>query len=240
MKKIIIVLFIVTLAYSVLSADYDFRLKVGYISFNMKHLKNLQKEILQELLWDGIDAKAFDNFPSTLSYQIQYLKNSERSKLGFCFEFASTGSRLDYRDYSGKYSFDQILNRYSFGFHGEQIPFPKISHNLIQYIQVSYLLTTLEWKERLEIYEVASDNSSTTFLSHGGAVELGFSYILLKTPMLIMLDLGGCITYSQTFFLEKNYDAKLSSEKGLVSPTWAGYKVGFTVKYNLMKLLNKF
>ena len=235
MKKLIIVLFIFSLTHNVLSADYDFRLKIGYISFNMKHLKDLQKEILDGLHWDGIDAKAFDNFPSTLSYQIQYLKKTKGSKLGFCFEFVSTGSRLDYRDYSGKYSFDQILNRYSFGFHGEQTPFIKISNNLIQYIQVSYLLTTLELQERLEIYDATLDNSSTTFLSHGGALELGFSYILFKSPLVIMFDLGGSITYSQAFFWEKNSDAKLSSEKGLVSPTWAGYKVGFTLKYDFNK-----
>ena len=79
------------------------------------------------------------------------------------------------------------------------------------------------------------DNSSTTFLSHGGALELGFSYILFKSPLVIMFDLGGSITYSQAFFWEKNSDAKLSSEKGLVSPTWAGYKVGFTLKYDFNK-----
>ncbi len=212
--------------------EHVFRMKISYLNFNIPHIKNLQNEVLVEINQSGINAKILDNYPNTLSYQLQLLKKYENSKIGFFFEFASTGSRIDYRDYSGKYSFDQILNRYALGFHGEQIPLPNITDNLVQYIQFSYLFTTFDLQEKVEIFGETLVDSSTLFFSNGGGLELGISYIFLEKPLLVMFDVSGSITYSQTFFLHDNYDAKLSSEEGLVRPTWSGIKFGIVIGYN--------
>jgi hypothetical protein len=231
MKKLFVIIFIISLALKVHSDAYDFRMKIGYITFNMKHLKELQNEILEDINSIGIQSKKFGNYSNTLSYQIQFL----RKKTGFFYEFASTGSRIDYRDYSGNYTFDQILNKHAIGFHGEHNPIPQFTDNLIQYIQIAYTFTTLDYKERVKVFGENLADSSTLFYSKGGSLELGVSYKLLEEPILVMFDVGGSVAYSQAFYLKGNSDAQLSTEENLVNPTWSGFKVGFTFSYDFKK-----
>ena len=217
---------------NIIAMDYIPRVKVNYATFNMLNLKHLQDDILLDLNSSGIDAIILDDYPNILSYQFQFLKEFNKMKLGFYVEFSSTGSRIDYRDYSGNYTFDQILSHYSLGIHSEYNPIPDRTDRIIQYFQISLQFNTLKLNENVEIFDEELYDSSTSFVSHGFGFDTGFNYILLRNPIVIMLDIGGHFSFSQTLHLEDKKEAELYSSKGKVSPNWSGFRFGIIIGYS--------
>jgi hypothetical protein len=60
--------------------------------------------------------QTIDDFPPTLTYGGQIsIKLSERLGVGTAYQYYTTGSRIGARDYSGTYSFDQIISAHSPG-----------------------------------------------------------------------------------------------------------------------------
>jgi hypothetical protein len=197
----------------------------------MSNLKHLQNDILNSIHENDINAKIIDNYPDAISYQIQYISKIKDFTLGCFFRFTSTGSRIDYRDYSGRYTFDQTLDHFSFGLINERIPIPSISKRLIQFVQASLILNSLSFDEYLEIFGDPITEDSTKFLSTGCGFDIGFGYILWYKPFQIRLDIGGHISFNSTFYLQDNRNAKLYSSKGKVTPNWNGLMIGITIGY---------
>jgi hypothetical protein len=78
---------------------------IGYSTFSMGDLKELQNELLNQLPFDG---KIVESFPGYLNYSINISLARPTLYYGIVLGRTSTGARISYSDYSGSYSLDQL------------------------------------------------------------------------------------------------------------------------------------
>ncbi len=89
----------------------------GIAFFNETDLKKLNTDVISIL---PFEVQTINDFPSTICYGGYVLTplNSWFS-LGLNYQYYTTGSRLGASDYSGSYSFDQIISAHAPGIHVE-------------------------------------------------------------------------------------------------------------------------
>lgn len=231
MKKLIIsILILLIFSSSPAFMKITPRLKFCYMTFALNSLKHFQEDLYNEIINDGIEVKKIDNFPNTISYQIQFLTEAPKCTVGLALEFASTGSRLDYRDYTGNYTIDQILNHFSLGIILEKVPFPEKNSKLIQYINLATLFDSYTIKEELKIFGEVINSNENSFSALGYGFETGFRYILLQKPLIMMLNIGYQATFHQSFRFSNDYNVELHSSRGAVKPDWNGFRLGIIIQ----------
>lgn len=120
-------------------------------------LKELNQTARDELTFD---TEFTDNFPATFYYGIYYIFRISRSiYAGPDYKFHTTGSRLAYRDYSGSYTFDQIISTHSVALRFEAAPGsrknPQVSLNALFGINIA----TWRISEKLAIGEQEESSS---------------------------------------------------------------------------------
>ena len=76
---------------------------MGYGSYSMYSIRNLQKEIITK---SGMNATPNSNFPAYWLYGLSVSRKYDSSRFGFDLEFMSTGARSSVADYSGQYFSD--------------------------------------------------------------------------------------------------------------------------------------
>ena len=84
----------------------DFALNVGYATFKMTDLKQMQKE---QLSYMPVDAKITNSFPGYLNYSIDAVFYDSTYFVGVLLGHTSTGGRINYTDYSGSITYDQLV-----------------------------------------------------------------------------------------------------------------------------------
>lgn len=103
-------LIFVLLSYGV-QAQLKISGSVGYGTYYMGDIRDWQKQVKANL---PVDAQALSTFPGYLNFEggISYDSKS-KFFIGGIFGYGSTGSRLAYSDYSGSFTFDQLVKYYS-------------------------------------------------------------------------------------------------------------------------------
>jgi hypothetical protein len=92
--------------------DYNF--------FNMSDLKVLQNEVLDDFQVLNIHGEIVHSYPPYYGFEIGLLfplskDTKNKTFIGGQFAYTSTGGRIDYRDYTGELTIDQVAVLYSFG-----------------------------------------------------------------------------------------------------------------------------
>lgn len=119
-KKILIILFVFSVVFGKAQENLP-KLKVeiagGFSTYSFENLERLNTEVAENL---PFGTAVVDNFPYRIFYGGSVLlRLADWYSAGPAYEFHTTGSRIGARDYSGSYSFDQILTTHQLGLENE-------------------------------------------------------------------------------------------------------------------------
>lgn len=121
MKQLSILIIILLFCFQGFTQEDRLNLKLGafggYASYSFDNLKNLNDQLIDQL---PFNASVIDNFPSRVYFGGSVLiRICNWYYIGPVYEFHSTSSRVGAKDYSGIYSFDQILTTHQLGIENE-------------------------------------------------------------------------------------------------------------------------
>jgi len=123
-------------------------------------LKEINRTVQNGL---NFETKLTDNFPATFYYGMYLLFTIDRNlSIGPDYQFHTTGSRLAYRDYSGSYTFDQILSCHSPAIRVEATPGKSKNPQFCFSALFGINITTWRISENLIVGEV-HEGSETRF-----------------------------------------------------------------------------
>jgi hypothetical protein len=89
-----------------------FELQTGFASYDFSSIIKARNEAIKTL---PFPAKVTDDYPKNpyFQFEIDYIMKS--IELGIVYSHLSTGSRVQYADYSGEYLFDNIISNNEYG-----------------------------------------------------------------------------------------------------------------------------
>jgi hypothetical protein len=115
-KKILILIFLVLAAFTIVAQEYetkDFKIGIS-VGGALLFTGELQKINNEAISSSPFNLETINNFPPNFTYGGFVLnKMGKRLALGPGYIFYTTGSRIGVKDYSGQYSFDQIISAHS-------------------------------------------------------------------------------------------------------------------------------
>lgn len=199
----------------------------------MDNLKTLQKSVATSA---PVSLKEVSSFPPFFHFGGRFLHDlSQTLSLGACIEYGSSGSRFDYRDYSGYIQYDQLTNYWQVSFsspYRKSIGSSKFSFILdgLPGITLTNLslnfdqkIGTSESRDRLKFHSVNIHAQPTLALAR----QLGNFEISFYGGFCINL-LQGKLSWSE------NSDAYLQDDAGnKISSDWTGMRTGFGLGYRM-------
>lgn len=113
MQKIFLIVFILLIiSFSSLQSYVKINVGISYLQMDPSQYSELNNEIMKSA---PFDVKLVDDYPEQPCYTIDLHYFSTHFEAGLFYSSYSTGSRLDYTDYSGSYRVDNIVNYSRFG-----------------------------------------------------------------------------------------------------------------------------
>jgi hypothetical protein len=229
---------ILSLLYSLFSkTDAQVFVKFNYNFFNMSSLKDLQRELLSDLTTQGIDAQITESYPAHLGFQIGllFLLNPSGDRdlwLGGFYDYATTGGRVHYSDYSGEVKADQIANAYSVG----GIISLNASDDELLKLDVSLsarlIFSDLDNEFLLRIGE-DEQKETLSFSSFSFGIEPTITPSIVLSNFNLGLPVSYLVSIPTTLEYSRNSNAYLVNNSGdKVSIDWSGLKLGLLVKYS--------
>jgi hypothetical protein len=128
------------------------RISISRNSFALNDIRNLEDQAYANYQSRGISVKKFGSFQPYWGFQLQFLQATDKThSYGVFYGFTSTGSRIQYEDYSGEARTDITLFRWSFGciMEGAIISTPVLSLDLFS--QTSLNVTRFKFEEFLSL-----------------------------------------------------------------------------------------
>lgn len=111
------------LAQVVTKSKFSFGVTAGAGNYSQSDLKEINSLVANQLIFE---TRLIDDFPPTFFWGLHFAYQiNPRLYFGPDYQFHTTGSRLGYKDYSGSYSYDQILSCNSIAVKAENILFEK-------------------------------------------------------------------------------------------------------------------
>lgn len=207
------------------------RFKIGYGTYQMNQLKDLQKAIVTTL---PVRGKATQSFPAYWNFQMKYLyKTSDKNRIGAFIDYASTGGRIAYSDYSGELKVDNVVSRYGLGVSEEYVLAQKDALSLSGLIEASALYSRLMMDSFVKIND-QSQKDLAKLKSLGLALEPGLLGEGKISKMTIGLSVGYQLSFCKPFHLKGERKAILTNTETnkKVNPNWSGIRLGATIGIN--------
>lgn len=221
LKYFILLVFLVCFGQNLLAQetqlkDFKFGVNFGYAFYFEGELEKLNNQVVSAL---PFDVQTIDNFPPYYCYGIYVMnKMGKKWALGPVYSYYSTGSRLGAKDYSGSYSFDQVLSAHSLGIQMELLISEKEKSVIFFETIAGAQFANWEMDEKLIVGEIKELDSQKLkavkpFIYPG----FKFSWELLQNLSLyvkggVSLDLAG------KFYLEGNPKAKSDTKVNFSGP----------------------
>jgi hypothetical protein len=197
-----------------------------YKMHDLKGINRLQAESLP------IETVTVDNFSPGLFAGTSYSINlSEQLLLGLNFQYNSTGSRIGQRDYSGYYSYDQLVNGYLIGIEPETIIEQNKSFSLSLSLVTGLYFTRLKMREAITIF-----GQDAEYKESFAALSIPF-YPALKFSIPVFDAISGAVSFGylidpgSKFHLKGNKDAVLVINNNPVKTGWTGLRITVGLKY---------
>lgn len=209
LMRLLLLLMIATPAWAQLKVG----LATGYGSYAMGDMKALQKELLKDF---PAGARITEEFPAFLYYELNatYLLN-ETFTVGGLVNYGSTGGRINYTDYSGEVSGNQLIQFVSAGaWLGLQLTGYEKNFRVHLDVrpQFSYSFLNLEFYSRLGNYD---DEESIKFNSLNLAIEPGIRAEYYRTRIGVNIFAGYNINAIKGDLIwSENENAYLQNEDG--------------------------
>jgi hypothetical protein len=210
--------------------------RVSYSFFALSDLKELQKEFQAQLTDAGIPGKITDAFPPFVGFEAGLLVPVEESPevdvlVGGSVEYASTGGRVHYRDYSGESIADQKAHYIAFGAAGERTMHLTPSTDLGLRLSVKLLVSRLNNTFTFRVgdqTEISRPNFHST--------SVGIEPAVMPTFPLLGFRAGVSVSYLLALPTSLEYDnlsnAFLVNGRGdKVSIDWGGFRFGIVASF---------
>lgn len=236
MKKINVLILILLFAQNLYSGDDNFEISVGFNNFQMNSLKILNSELNQQASDNyKINTKIVDDYPPFWGYSLAY-----KSKVFKYFNFGaivgltSTGSRINYTDYSGSYSLDNKVHCLNYGLVLDVVANLDDNVDFNLGFEGGLLHSFLNTKESLTI---GNESQSNQYDFDAASYYLNVNlklYHQIHESFKIGFNLGFLIDFNDYYKLTTNNNRVLvfPSNNQLVWTDWTGIRSGLIFNYN--------
>ena len=215
-----------------------FRVKGTYNFFSMSDESGLQNDLLNQLTGQVIPAVAVESFPPYYGLQLQlvYILRSNAGKeyhLGFFLDQASTGGRIDYKDYSGEIKLDQLFQAFSFGPVGEVVKDLGNNFNITLGLNVPLIFGSFKIKSYSRI-ATSVNNQEVDFSAFTVGLEPGLTLSYLFHNVSVGINMDFLMAFSSSYTLDSNSELKLLNNSGNpVTMGMNGVRLGLVLGYRL-------
>ena len=197
----------------------------------------IQNELLQQVQALNIPAVATETFPAHIGMQFRIMIVAANSSgidylLGPYLDVASTGGRIDYKDYSGEVKIDQIFKAYSIGITGEiKIPVGNNFH-LSPSFSIPLIYGTMQVANETRIGEnTVSQDLNFTATTIG--LQPGFTVGYDISKISFGLHLSYLFSFPASYTLNSNSNIKLQNKHGdQITMGTTGFRLGLILGYN--------
>jgi hypothetical protein len=211
----------------------DFSTLAGYATYDMANLKEINRLTQNSLPFDVIYVNNFDpGYYFGGSLRKWFFSNAA---LGIFFQHSSTGSRMGQKDYSGIYTFDQILDCDLVGLEPEFIFFNKKRFGISTSVQAGALFSKIKMKEYLKVGETLThDAQNLRAFSIVVCPSLNLSVPVIN-PIGLFVSVGRMIDIGGKIHRFGHKDAVLIVGGNEVKTGWSGWRLSAGMKINLAK-----
>ncbi len=216
------------------SQTFSFSLLTGKNSSSLLDLKNFTKTYAASFNYYQIPVSTFDNFPSYYFIDPHFAWHfSKNSRLGLHFLYTSTGSRVQYSDYSGEVKLDQVIELYAPGVAWEYLSASGRHFELWIIIGGNYLYTKYELTNLFRI-EKEIDFTKQIYTSNGVALEPGLQLNYLHKIFIFSLRIDYRLTHSGNLTTQKNGQKEyLYYHDYPIKAQWDGWLWGIGIGFRL-------
>lgn len=206
-------------------------------SFEAGDLRSMQAELAEQIRGSGIDASIVESFPNYYGLQFQFVFSNSKTPYrglawGGYFDLASTGGRIQYKDYSGEVTADEILSAYSLGFLLEERVLITSELECSFNVGVPFIWCYLDYALTTRIGS-SSHKENPGFNAFSAGLKPGISVEYTLNRFVIGLSLDYLVCIPVAFKLNNNSDATLTTTNGKnVTMGLNGIKAGLGIGVN--------
>ena len=232
MKVITTYLSLLFLAFPIMApAQVSLGIAGGLATYQMNDLKTINTQQANSLPFETVEVDNFDlgwYLHASLTTKI-----SEEFLLGMVYRYHSTGSRIGQRDYSGFYTFDQIVSAHFLGIE------PEIMLAKHKFLEVSLSLVTGLNFTRWELKQVLSlqgqeEKESQSLVALSIPFNPSFNlYVPIISRLSAKISAGYLMDTGGKLHLKGNRDAVLMLQNEPVKTGWSGFRMAVGFFYNI-------
>lgn len=212
----------------------SFEMSMSYNSYTMGDMKELQIKAQEDA---GIEGKIVDAFPMHFGFSAQInIKeidlNEAKVELGANVSYMSSGSRINYSDYSGYFNFDQLVNRTSIAGIARVFLKPEKKFSYGPEVNVIGSLSNLSFETDLNLYNSARNTDDLRFSSRSLQLRVNWlSRFNFLQKFYIINKVGYEIDiYSGKLIFSQNSDAHLLNVRNDPARLdWSGFRINLGV-----------
>lgn len=225
MKKHIILIILALITTLSASAQFKIAYSAGYADYamdDMTKILNMSLGALGDQLPSGV--KITDNFPGYLTHNIDATYQLKRHEFGLKATYMTTGGKIAYADYSGKYHEQLTLNGFRIGalyrFHFVNTHIGNLPLSFFGELSPAITFTKLKYDALLSLpdYDINEVNRNDNISSN----ETGYSI----QPLV-----GAQLSITKNIFvsISGGYDielgSKLSTTNNMLRVDWSGIRL---------------
>ena len=197
---------------------------LGIGMYLQSDLRDLNENLKNQL---PFNVKLVSNFPPRPFYGLGVMiKVGKNIAIGPDYQFHSTGSRLGLRDYSGAYTFDQIISAHSVGLCSEFLV-SRYTHSALGLMPKAGA-EFATWKIS-EKYQIGETETNTVYRCKGTNyfIEPAIEYKWMVIPHLsISIIPGFHVDLGSHYYLNGNKKAEAKQK-----PRWIGPRLSMQINY---------
>jgi len=229
MKKLIFIPLLILITSVMAQESNTLLFRVGFGTYSMKSQKQFQQDFLRSSKIPFVNVHNFPAFPTfggSLGIRV-----SPSASIGLWAEYASTGGRLHYKDYSGHAVLDQVLKTFQAG--------PFIQYNINKstswpiYLTLHSSIAPTNEHIRSEVKvgnQTVKESYKLNSLNYG--LRPGFMMSRQVSAMVFQLGIGTELQLHGTLKENKDLYFKTSDGKEMVAQ-WDGLRLTFGIGFKL-------
>jgi|GEM_PF-4328045 len=205
--------------------------QIGMGTYHMRELKDLMTSTRSYYQSLRIPVETLHSFPPYYNYHIQVSHGlNEKASFGGYIGYASTGSRIDYRDYSGNIGVDLIIEMVEVGPLFKQTITTILKQVEIKAVfKASFVYSRLHTLDYISIY---NESESVPLEAHSYGLGLEHGYSVRIPWKIFLLGVYGGFQVTLGFPLHTTGTAKeiLRDQNGnKLHAQWMGFRFGIMI-----------
>lgn len=225
MKNILTIILLILIYPTInLAQKTKFEVSYGIGTYSMNDLKSLNNFRLEKL---PVKGKITDDFPPQPFESIKLTTQiHNRFVAGLTGSHNTTGSRVNYKDYSGEYKCDQLLTSYAPGIVIGMKLYDAIIDVSIN-ANATYSFTKLKIEETL-MTETTKNSFTANSLSILPEIKIAYSVKQFE----LSINTGYLYDFGADFLTSNGTEIiKTSNSKQKISSNWSGYRFSLNLGY---------